>query len=376
MQRLGFRVELFTFTPYRSGGNPLTDLYRNASHTRCEYLRCLEQMREFQPDALYIRYSFADSHFIHFLQHLRKKLGATLPICLEIATYPYDNELRSLRRPGLFYLYLADLVYRRQLRHHIDWVVTFTTLQEIFGLPTINISNGVDTRAIRPVNSNGQQVVRDGYHFIGVSNLGFWTGYERLIDGLAEYANSGATEQVTFHIVGDGLHRGSLQKRAEARGVTDCVLFHGAHSGDSLEHLFQGCQLAVGNLGVHRKGMVTNPDLKNREYCSRGLPFITSTIDPGFPEDFPYLLQISADETPLDVTALVSFVKKLQREDGHREAIRRYAEQHFDWSVMLQPVAEKIKSCEQVKSDMVQDVEVTISRFRFRFSSTLTSIST
>ena len=123
-----------------------------------------------------------------------------------------------------------------------------------------------------------------------------------------------------------------------------------AHSGESLDRLFQNCNLAIGNLGVHRKGMTINPDLKNREYCARGIPLVSSTIDPGFPKDFPYLLTATADETPIEISALVDFVANVKRKHpDYSEEIRSFAEQHFDWSVMLKPVAERLEASAEIK---------------------------
>ncbi len=344
-ERLGFEVRQFEFAPFNYGGNPVTGLCRGYAHNRREYLRCLEQLIEFRPDTLYIRYSFADSHFIYFLKKLRQRLGTKMPICLEIATYPYDNELRSLSRPGLFYLYLTDLHYRRQLRHHIDKIVTFTKVQKIFGIPTISISNGVDTQAILPVASAPTETEEGSYHFIGVSNLVFWTGYERMLHGLAAYKSSHQQRKVMFHVIGDGQEREPLQALARDLGLIEEVIFHGAQAGTNLDRRFQGCHLAIGNLGVHRKGMTVNPDLKNREYCARGIALITSTIDPGFPENWPYLLSASADESPINISALVDYVDRLRvQHPDYAEEVRTFAVEHFDWSVMLRPVAAKIRT--------------------------------
>ena len=114
-----------------------------------------------------------------------------------------------------------------------------------------------------------------------------------------------------------------------------------------LDGLFQDKHLAIGNLGVHRKGMVTNPDLKNREYCARGIPFITSTSDPGFPSDFPYVLSVVPDESAIRIKDLVGFLENLRLKDPeYATEMRKFAENNFDWSVMLKPVAERIRSKE------------------------------
>jgi hypothetical protein len=123
------------------------------------------------------------------------------------------------------------------------------------------------------------------------------------------------------------------------------VIFHGSHAGKSLDELFRKKDLAVGNLGVHRKDMVTNPDLKNREYCARGIPFVASTSDPGFPVGFPYLLQEQPDESPIQIQKLIDSIDNIRlKYPEYVREMRQFAEKHFDWSVTLKPVAERMLS--------------------------------
>ena len=45
---------------------------------------------------------------------------------------------------------------------------------------------------------------------------------------------------------------------------------------------------------------------KNREYAARGIPFVYSENDSDF-DGMPYVMKAPADDTPLDITALVRF---------------------------------------------------------------------
>ena len=350
-EKLGFQVERFGFKPYQFGVtanrkfNVLQDLYDSQRYNRENFQEILAAVKRFHPDVVYMRYNFSDSHFIRFLQNLRSLLGKEVPFFLEIATFPYGLELRSAGRPGLLLLYWTDLLYRRNLSLFFDYIVTYSDKKTIFRIPTIKIDNGVDVESLRPAVAKNQQRMELEYHIIGVSNLVYWTGYERMILGLAKYRDQGVGKKVLFHVVGDGLYLESLQRLAAQKGVGEYVIFHGAHTGEVLDELFQGKQLAIGNLGVHRKDMVTNPDLKNREYCARGIPFVTSTIDPGFPADFPYLMQATPDESPIEINRLIEFINNIDRNHpDYMSAMRQYAEEHFDWAVTLKPVAEKLKT--------------------------------
>ena len=68
-------------------------------------------------------------------------------IALEIPTYPYDAEFAQspfVRRLKL----RIDRTFRRRMARWVDRIVTFSDDPEIFGRPTIRISNGIDFRSI------------------------------------------------------------------------------------------------------------------------------------------------------------------------------------------------------------------------------------
>ncbi|MBW2466722.1 MAG: glycosyltransferase family 4 protein [Deltaproteobacteria bacterium] len=340
-RKLDFEVELFDFAPYGYDANILKDLIRSHAYNRKQYQELIDQVKKYRPDAVYIRYSFSDSHFIFFLKNIKRLYGSEIPIFLEIATFPYDREVRSLTQPGRLYLYVTDLSYRGKLQRCVDYIITYSEYQSIFSIPTIRIENGVDIESIQPAPYNKPSGV---YHFIGVSNLVYWTGYERMLHGMADYMKAGNGQKVYFHVVGDGLYLEPLKRLTAEKGLAEQVIFYGAHAGEALDRFFQEKHLAIGNLGVHRKGMVTNPDLKNREYCARAVPFVTSTSDPGFSADFPYILTVPPDESAIQIKQLIDFVENLRVEHPeYQREMREFAEIRFDWAVMLQPVADRMR---------------------------------
>ncbi len=83
-------------------------------------------------------------------------------------------------------------------------IVTLSDDKTIFQVPTIQISNGIDAKAI----SIRQKVAADeNIHLIGVATLSFWHGYDRVIEGLHKYYKNGNPnrKELFFHIVGDSL---------------------------------------------------------------------------------------------------------------------------------------------------------------------------
>jgi len=91
----------------------------------------------------------------------------------------------------------------------------------------------------------------------------------------------------------------------------------------------------VGSLGIHRIGLKEASILKAREYCARGIPFIYGIADPDFPADFPYILHLPADESPIDIEQVITFADRVLADPDHPQKMHRYAEEHLDWSVKM-----------------------------------------
>ena len=119
----------------------------------------------------------------------------------EIPTYPYDQEFVGFPYfSGRFWLKF-DKRFRKSLYKQMDAVVTFSDAKVIFGQRTIQISNGVDFDSI-PLH-NYQKPADDSIHLIGVAEVHYWHGYDRLIDGLGVYYQTTKNPKpVFFHIIG------------------------------------------------------------------------------------------------------------------------------------------------------------------------------
>ena len=169
-------------------------------------------------------------------------------------------------------------------------------------------------------------------HLLCVANISRWHGLDRLIRGLGAY--HGPT-RVTLHIAGDGSELPNLKKIINQLDITDQVIFHGLTTGKDLDDLFNICHIAVGSLGMHRKGLTQTSELKAREYCARGIPYIIACADPDFPDDFPYLYRFLSDESPVDIERIIEFTQKVYKDPEHPQKMRAYAVEHLDWSVKM-----------------------------------------
>ncbi len=119
----------------------------------------------------------------------RRVRRAGIAMVMEIPTYPYDQEYRTLGLKEKTELAI-DRIYRRALARQLRAVVTFSDLSSIFGQRTIRISNGVSFERI-PVRRE-HDPVRGEVHLVAVADISFWHGFDRLVRGwrLIMLANS------------------------------------------------------------------------------------------------------------------------------------------------------------------------------------------
>ncbi len=294
----------------------------------------------------------------HFFKKLRK---SGIHAVTEIPTYPYDQEFRTFEWKMRMEL-KVDQLFRHNLYKYMDAMVTFSDAKEIFGQRTINISNGVDFDSI-PVHDSQRSTLNTQLHLIGVAEVHPWHAFDRVMAGIGEYYSRrskdegqrskdegqrlwigeqtlGERKDVYFHVVG-GVHPHHMKKYftplIEKYQIQDKVIFHGTLFGKELDDVFNLCQFAIGSLGRHRSGITNIKTLKNREYATRGIPFIYSEQDSDFDHQ-PYVIKAPADETPIDIQQIIDFMADFTMKP---EEIRKTVES-LQWKVQMKKVVDAV----------------------------------
>lgn len=284
-----------------------------AARKRISYQCIYQYATEHKVDLVYVRsFHNANPFTIRLFSQLRK---AGIKTIMEIPTYPYDSEYAGfplITRLGI----QIDKIFRNLLAGQINAIVTFSDYERIFGQRTIRISNGVDFDSIplRKCISKNTPFI----HLIGVAEVHYWHGYDRLIDGLGKYYQKHPNMKVYFHIIG-GVWKSEMHDSQHAPGfhelitkyhIENHVIFHGQKMGKELDELCNGADFAIGSLARHRSGIDKIKTLKNREYAARGIPFIYSETDEDF-DDMPYILKAPADESAIDIERIIRFQETL-----------------------------------------------------------------
>lgn len=301
----------------------------------CIYDYCKNQGIQF----VYARcFQNANPFLIRLFRKLRK-FG--IKAVTEIPTYPYDQEFATFSRQERLGLKI-DQMFRNQLAREMSAIVTFSDEERIFGQRTIRISNGVDFDSI-PLHQF--KPVDDAIHLIGVAEVHLWHGYDRLIAGLGEYyMNTSSPRNIVFHIVGGvdpfdlygGGNYPGIQTLIDQYGLQEHVVFHGQLFGEELDKVFNQSCFAIGSLARHRSGITVIKTLKNREYATRGVPFIYSEQDSDFDHQ-PYVVKAVPDESPIDIQQILDFINT---HHFRPEEIRKTVES-LSWKIQMRKVIDE-----------------------------------
>jgi glycosyltransferase involved in cell wall biosynthesis len=284
-------------------------------------------------DAVYIRHPGSNPAFLGFLARMRRG-NAKLRIILEVATYPMAGEADSLAQKLIL---ASDTICSPLLRRFVNYVVTFSSHSEIYGIPCIRSSNGIDVSAVRLRGASKPD--RSAPRLLGVASLAKWHGYDRVLHGLrrALDQNPSVTPHVSF--AGHGPAAAELRELCTSLGLDDHVTFHGMTTGTELDELFDRSDVAIASLGMHRIGVERASSLKTREYCARGVPFVLAGRDDSFPETFPFALRVPVGDEPIDLIKLLDdFGAAVSHVEDPAAEMRSYAVDHLSWTMRVSEI--------------------------------------
>ncbi|MDI9392451.1 MAG: glycosyltransferase family 4 protein [Synergistota bacterium] len=311
-----------------------TPPYKNTLE-KISFLRGIAQaVRKYsnECDIIYFRGLLPSPFLSHELASRRKA-----KVVFEIQSIE-EFEARMIKS---WFRYWMTRIYSGSVLKYCDGIVGVTdeitnhyyTISNNPGMQAMTSGNGV---CVADVPLRKAPEFRDGkLDLLCVGKIADWHGIDRLIKGMAE----SGTENIRLHIVGEGQGIKNLIGTVQSHGLEERVIFHGFKTGNQLDSMFDKCHIGIGSLGIHRKGLAETAELKVREYCARGFPFINSASDKDFPPDFRYRLQVPPGEGPVDVGIVRAFAEEVFKEENHPSAMRSFALEKLDWKVRMKELA-------------------------------------
>lgn len=303
------------------------------------------QCRDYQ--YCYIRYSPASRGLIDVLKTL-KRINNQIKIILEIPTYPYEDELKTIKSIPFK---IRDRLYRNKMKNYVDLVITpsYVENDEIYGIPALEITNGIDVDRIKvrePRKREKEKII-----LLGVALITAKQGYDRVIRGLSEYLQTKNTNEpdVVFYVIGTGNAKNDLKILSEKLSLKDNVFFVGEKENEQLEFYYNLADLGIGTLGQYKTNELKRANsLKTREYCAKGLPFIITDCDYMFADsNFEFCLVIGNDDTPVNIREAIHFISECRKaftDEEILEHMNRFAKENLSWSKILDSVIRKVSS--------------------------------
>ena len=270
------------------------------------------------------------------LQMLKKINQAGVKIIIEFPTYPYDNEIKGAELKTRL-IFFVNRLLRHRLKKYVHRAVTFSGADEIHGIKTINISNGIEFESIKLKSISHN---RTSVNLIGVAEVHLWHGYDRVINGIAEYYSVNREKKVYFNIVGDGDtgETERLKSLVRTLNLEEYVKFSGYLSGSDLDDAFDNADFGIASLARHRTNISAIKTLKNREYAARGIPFIFSEDDSDF-NGMPYVIKATPDESSVDINMILQFLSGFSMEPSE---IRDSITDKLSWRIQMREVLNNI----------------------------------
>ncbi|MEC5317851.1 glycosyltransferase [Brenneria populi subsp. brevivirga] len=281
---------------------------------------------EIKYDVAYIRKPHGGL-FVAFLPRLLSYLNNNeVYVVIEVPTYPYKRELSSIKAKILNFVFDTSVPF---FKRNVDEVLYMGEyIEKIWGVNATRISNGIDINNIKIIKEKEKTSAE--FVIVGVANLEFWHGYDRIIDGIKNYSGD---RNVRFDIVGYAQPEFNRLKDIVSKYRLDnSVVFHGRKAGEDLDMILKNADLCVDAVGRHRSGNNTNSSIKSKEYTARGLPFVKSHIDYSF-DDENFILQVAANDTPIDINELIKWRENLP--EGFSIKERMFASNKLTWAKQL-----------------------------------------
>ncbi len=287
-------------------------------------------------DMVYIRHIFCTPFHLKTLHMFKDKGIVTVE---EIPTYPYDELNKHLPSPYYRAASVVDKASRKGYKQCLDYFTTYSKDKTIFGVPCINLDNGVDFDTLRFIPT---EFPDNRVDMIAVSAMSPCHGYERAIEGLAQYVKTAPVMPVHLHLVGDGPERDNWEALTDRYNLREYVHFHGHCLGDELISIFDRCQIGLSILGMYKMGMEAVSPLKTREYAAMGKPFVYANDELNIDKNTAFCMRVPNDATPLDIAEIVSFYKSVKDIPDICCTLHSFALRHYSWDAQMKLVTDAV----------------------------------
>ena len=265
-------------------------------------------LKAFNPDIVYFRFNAYKPYL--------EKIFSDFKCVIELNTNDVSeakSEINKGFKYKLIYQYMK-LTINRMLNKLPTAVIGVT--HEIANLvkdkPTEVVPNSINLEAMPILKNSPSKNEIPNLFFISSPHQP-WQGVDKLI-----YLAKQTQGRLKLHIIGEEKPEGL---------ELDNIKFYGFLSQEEYREIAKKCDIAIGSLAIHRRGMVESCSLKVRESLSLGLPLIIAYEEtPFIDKEFDWLLKLenSEDNVKKSIEKIVDFCYKNIDRVVQKDEIREY----------------------------------------------------
>ncbi|MBK8519585.1 MAG: hypothetical protein IPL54_01455 [Chitinophagaceae bacterium] len=296
-----------------------------------------KQVRSNKYDVVYVRiHYFVTFGLLRFLKKI-KRANNSVRIYIEIPTFPFDKELKS---KVYRFRNQVNRITIPLLKKYVTKIVTLSTHDIIWEIPTVRISNGFLPAVTDKGLVRHQPNVPDNeFHIAMIAQFNDWHAADILVKSLKAYTLTSGPVRIKIHFIGKMI--GKVTEMVKQENLQHDVIFHEEMDANEIAAFLNNIHVCVGTLGHHRKNIQLDSSLKNREYAFSGMPMILKTPDLDFKENLFFVKYFPDDETLLDLAQVLNFFGKLKTEHpDYKTEIIEYAKENLSWKIKLKEVLE------------------------------------
>ena len=236
----------------------------------------------------------------------------------------WNNDAKS---KSLIY-YLFNLFSMPLVNALSNNILTYSVDSKIFSLLSGGknrlIGNGVNYKKVDfPFQDN---VNVNSLNIIAVGHLASWHGFDRIINSISDFKAKNSNIIINLNIVGDGPDLKRLINLTERLSASDFIKFHGEKTGKELEDMYLNSDMAVSSLAGFRKSLFISSEIKSREYCLYGLPFVLASKDPDF-YNCDFVINVENSDSEIRFEDILSEYINIRSNGFGKESIHSYAKE-------------------------------------------------
>lgn len=291
---------------------------------------------------LYVRFTSLDYRTIKFYRELH---DSGVKVIIEF--YSHNLELEAKKtvirdfKNKYFLRAVKELISLTINRHYffklkscVDLIVTTTPIDDMYGIHTINVVNGID---IDNVSVREKITTEYDLDIISVAMISPWHGYDRVINGIADYYKNGGKANIMYTVIGDGEEKANLEQMVSKLNLQKHVVFTGIKLGEELNPYYDKADIALEMLAGFRRTSGQISSIKMAEYFAKGIPVVYAADKPLYATEMErYCYRVENNDSSIDIEALIHYCKDVYTERDVQHKMHEIAKSKFDWSITAQ----------------------------------------